>query len=70
MDTFNFIAGLASIISLILALFVTSKVYNISKTINQINNYQNNERNVTGNAVSQKASGKGHTQVGGDYNAR
>lgn len=70
METFNLIAGIASIVSLLLALFVTTKVYNISKTINQINNYQSSERNVTGNLVDQKASGKGHTQVGGDYNAR
>jgi hypothetical protein len=70
LETFNLIAGIASIISLALALFVTTKVYNISKTITQINNYQNTERNVSGEVREQNASGIGHKQVGGDYNGR
>jgi uncharacterized membrane protein required for colicin V production len=67
LETFNFIAGLTSIISFILAIFVTTKVYNISKTITKINNYQKTERNVSGKVVEQKASGIGNKQVGGDY---
>ena len=68
MEILNFVAGLASIISLILAIFITNKVYNISKTITKI--YQNNEVNVFGNKINQQASGLGHKQVGGDYHGR
>lgn len=70
MEAFNLIAGIASIISLFLALFVTTKVYNISKIITNNNNFQNNEKTILGNAVDQKASGFGNKQVGGDYHGK
>lgn len=38
METFNIIAGICSILSLLVGLFVANKVYNINSTSNSPNN--------------------------------
>lgn len=61
MDTFEIIAGIASILSLVISLFVAKKVYNISEKIEiAIANHD-------GDLVSQKLSGfSSNVQVGRD----
>ena len=58
MDLFNIIAGVASIASLVVSLFVASKVIKITNTINVGSN--NNDSQKT----SQKIKGNSNTQIG------
>jgi hypothetical protein len=61
MDTFNIIAGIASILSLLLTCFVANKVYNISNKINQ-------DIKETKNIKAVKNKDTTISQAGGDIN--
>lgn len=58
MDLFNIIAGVASITSLVVSLFVASKVIKISNTINVGSNNKDLQK------TSQKIKGNANTQIG------
>ena len=58
LDVFNFIAGVCSIVSLIIAL----------RTYNKVTNIENQYNKVKVN-VKQKQSGKRNIQAGRDYNS-
>lgn len=58
MELFNIISGIASIVSLIVSLFVASKVITISNKFNLVNN-SNDSKNIT-----QRIHGDRNTQIG------
>ncbi|MBI3813781.1 MAG: hypothetical protein HY279_04850 [Nitrospinae bacterium] len=65
MDTFNIIAGAASIVSLIISIFAINKAYKIEKNIN-ISVDKSVEKNQSQNKIKQSMKGNNNIQSGRD----
>ena len=67
MNVFNIVAGIASILSLIISVVAIRKVCKIETKIKM----EDNSSHITNshNKISQKAKGTNITQTGGDLNA-
>ncbi len=66
MDAFNKIAGIASILSLIISVIAIKKVSKLEANI-KIDNHSSHVTN-SHNRISQKAKGKNISQASGDMN--
>ncbi|MBW7988925.1 MAG: hypothetical protein FVQ84_02735 [Planctomycetes bacterium] len=66
MDAFNKIAGIASILSLIISVIAIKKVSKLEANI-KIDDHSNHVTN-SHNRISQKAKGENISQAGGDMN--
>jgi hypothetical protein len=67
MDIFNVIAGSASILSLLISLFVANKVISINNQVKNILNLDVSQGNTTSEVnVKQKVKGSGNIQSGRD----
>lgn len=67
METFNIIAGVASIVSLLISVFAINKVYKIEKNIN-ISVDKSVGNNQFQNKTKQSIKGSGNVQSGRDVN--
>ncbi len=67
METFNIIAGIASIVSLLISIFAISKVYKIEKNIN-ISVDKSVGNNQSQNKTKQSMKGNNNIQSGRDTN--
>lgn len=67
METFNIIAGVASIVSLIISIFAINKVYKVEKNIN-ISVDKSTGKNQSQNQTKQSIKGDNNIQSGRDTN--
>lgn len=68
METFNIIAGVASVVSLIISIFAINKVYKIEKNINISVDKSTGKQSQ--NQIKQSIKGDNNIQSGRDVNVR